>query len=84
MSEHHSEYVVRVHHDEDGSLWAEVLGLPGCFASGDSLDELSEAVEEAVRLYLGGDVGADDRSGPQVKPRAGQLQVDEMRVRIPA
>lgn len=82
MSEHQSEYVVRVHHDDDGSLWAEVLDLPGCFASGDSLDELSEALEEAVRLYLGG--GADAIDVSDREPHKRQLQVDEMRVRIPA
>ena len=43
---------------EDGSYWAEVDELPGCFASGRSLDELREAVTEAIALYL-----ADDTSG---------------------
>ena len=42
---------VDVHH-EDGSYWAEVRELPGCFASGDSAAELIESVEEAVALYL--------------------------------
>lgn len=42
---------VDVHH-EDGSYWAEVRELPGCFASGDAPGELVEAVEEAVGLYL--------------------------------
>ena len=42
---------VDVHH-EDGSYWAEVRELPGCFASGDTVAELIESVEEAVALYL--------------------------------
>lgn len=42
---------VDVHH-EDGSYWAEVRELPGCFASGDNTAELIESVEEAVALYL--------------------------------
>lgn len=42
---------VNVHH-EDGSYWAEVQELPGCFASGDTAAELIESVEEAVALYL--------------------------------
>ena len=42
---------VDVHH-EDGSYWAEVQELPGCFASGDTVAELIESVEEAVALYL--------------------------------
>jgi predicted RNase H-like HicB family nuclease len=42
---------VDVHH-EDGSYWAEVRELPGCFASGDTVAELIESVQEAVALYL--------------------------------
>jgi predicted RNase H-like HicB family nuclease len=38
--------------EERGSLWAEVTDLPGCLASGRSLDELAEALAEAVGLYL--------------------------------
>lgn len=37
---------------EDGAYWAEVRELPGCFASGTTVAELIEAVEEAVALYL--------------------------------
>jgi predicted RNase H-like HicB family nuclease len=44
------ELTVRVH-EEEGSYWAEVLELPGCFASGDSLDQLREALDEAIRLH---------------------------------
>jgi predicted RNase H-like HicB family nuclease len=39
-------------HQEDGSYWAEVQELPGCFASGDTVVELIESIEEAVALYL--------------------------------
>lgn len=39
-------------HAENGSLWAEVRELPGCFASGRDLDDLSEALQEAVGMYL--------------------------------
>jgi predicted RNase H-like HicB family nuclease len=44
------ELTVRVH-EEQGSYWAEVVDLPGCFASGETLDELREALDEAVRLH---------------------------------
>jgi predicted RNase H-like HicB family nuclease len=37
---------------EQSSYWAEVPGLPGCFASGDTLDELFESLQEGVALYL--------------------------------
>jgi predicted RNase H-like HicB family nuclease len=45
------EYQVLVH-DEDGSLWAEIPELPGLFVSGDSDDELAEALAEAIPMYL--------------------------------
>jgi len=37
---------------EDGSMWATVDDMPGVFATGDTLDELRESLEEAVALYL--------------------------------
>jgi predicted RNase H-like HicB family nuclease len=47
-------YTVRIHHEpgDDYALWAEVDELPGCFASGRDMDELSEALSEAVSQYL--------------------------------
>jgi len=46
-------FTIRVHNEHDGNgLWADVVELPGCFASGDTIDELREAVEEAVALCL--------------------------------
>ena len=35
-----------------GSFWSEVAELPGCFASGRTLEELREALAESVGLYL--------------------------------
>lgn len=46
------EYIVRVHQESDGSYWAEVLNLPGCFASGHTLDELREGLAEAISLHI--------------------------------
>lgn len=66
------EYIVRVNYEEGGSLWAEVLDLPGCFASGDTLDELRDALEDAISLCVA-------EAGP-VKP----MSVGELRVRVPA
>lgn len=40
-------------HQEPGGFWSEVDELPGCFASGRTLGELTEALSEAVGLYLG-------------------------------
>jgi predicted RNase H-like HicB family nuclease len=41
---------VEVHY-EGGMYWAQVKEWPGCFASGENLDELTEALEEAIGLY---------------------------------
>ena len=43
---------VRVHREPGEDLWAEVDELPGCFASGRDMNELTEALTEAVSLYL--------------------------------
>jgi predicted RNase H-like HicB family nuclease len=37
---------------EDGALWATVEEFPGVFATGDSLEELRESLEEGISLYL--------------------------------
>lgn len=39
-------------HFEDGSYWAQVREIPGCFASGDTLDELFDGLREAIQLCL--------------------------------
>jgi predicted RNase H-like HicB family nuclease len=39
-------------HQEHGGYWSEVAELPGCFASGGTLEELREALGEAVGLYV--------------------------------
>jgi predicted RNase H-like HicB family nuclease len=43
---------------EDGSYWADVPDLPGCFASGATLDDLFDSLREGIELYLDGD-GSD-------------------------
>jgi predicted RNase H-like HicB family nuclease len=72
------EYRVFIH-EEDGGYWAEVEGLPGCFASGSDLDELREAVVEAITLYSAGEDQDASRQAPVARGR-----VDEMRVLVPA
>lgn len=39
-------------HAEDGTFWAEVQELPGCFAAGADLGELTDSLNEALALYL--------------------------------
>lgn len=43
---------VLIHDDGADGVWAEVKELPGCFASGVDLEELREALEDAIGLYL--------------------------------
>lgn len=45
------EIAVNIRQDE-GSYWADVPSLPGCFASGHDLDELVESLCEGIELYL--------------------------------
>ncbi len=68
------ELRVRVHH-EDGMYWAEVPTHPGLFASGETMDELLEAVGEAWHLYT-----HDDKIVQPVTPPATQL----LQVLVPA
>jgi predicted RNase H-like HicB family nuclease len=51
MNSEPATYAVAVH-EEDASLWAEVLELPGVFATGDTEDELLASLTEAIALYL--------------------------------
>jgi predicted RNase H-like HicB family nuclease len=55
------ELTVNVHL-ENGSYWADVPELPGCFASGDTLDELFSSVREGIQLYLA--EGNDSQAHP--------------------
>ncbi len=48
-------YTVIVHEEareDGGGFWAEVEELPGCFASGDTLDELEKDVREAIESHI--------------------------------
>lgn len=47
---------------EDGTYWADIEELPGCFATGETLDELFESLQEGVALYLA-DEGANGSGG---------------------
>ena len=43
---------VRVHHDPDGVIWADVPALPGCVAGGAELDEVLANLREAAEGWL--------------------------------
>ncbi len=74
------ELTVRVHREND-TYWAEVVELPGCFASGDTLDELTQALSEAISLVM-----ADDPKAGVVEllDPPGRLEIDELKVLVPS
>ena len=43
---------VTVSEDSDGSYWAKVDELPGCFASGFDLEEVKASTFDAIQLWL--------------------------------
>lgn len=75
-----TEYTVTVHREtEDNSYWASVNELPGCFASGFTLDELRESIGECIALYLADDDGPVDPL--KVTP---EINIGEMRITVAA
>lgn len=66
--------------EEEGIYWADVEELPGCFASGHTLDELREALEEAVLMCL--PRGKGSAAGPPAAPEARSLHIDRMLVLV--
>ena len=50
-----------IHKAEEGGFWAEVPSLPGCSTQGETLEELTENLRDAITLWL--DVGEDEIEG---------------------
>jgi predicted RNase H-like HicB family nuclease len=46
------KYQVLVEQDEDGVFVAEVPSLPGCISQGNTREEATENIKEAIALYL--------------------------------
>lgn len=46
------EYVVVIHSAEEGGYWAEVPSLEGCFAQGETIEEVLEEAREAISCHL--------------------------------
>lgn len=68
-------------HQEGGSYWAEVVELPGCFASGDDLDELKEALAEAIFLHQVQYRTAERDGKSDDSP---SMRIDELKLAVPA
>jgi len=56
------DFVVVVHRAEEGGYWAEVPALDGCFAQGESVEEVLEDARGAMESHLG--ALADDGREP--------------------
>jgi len=41
-----------IHEAEEGGFWAEVPALPGCVTQGESVDEVTKNLREAVEGWL--------------------------------
>ncbi|MHB8234855.1 MAG: type II toxin-antitoxin system HicB family antitoxin [Solirubrobacteraceae bacterium] len=77
-------------HCEDGMYWAEVASHPGLFASGETLDELKEALVEAWFLYTQEVASTHiEATAPQATPTAEKPanhsgRVDQLKLLVPA
>ena len=70
-------------HLEEGAYWAEVVELPGCFASGQTLDELTAALTEAIFLCLDEERGAIKIGGAPPSGDAPAARVEELKIAVP-
>jgi predicted RNase H-like HicB family nuclease len=41
-----------IHEAEEGGFWGEVPALPGCVAQGETVEEITENLREAVEGWL--------------------------------
>jgi predicted RNase H-like HicB family nuclease len=46
------QYLVVFEKSADGSIWARVPDLDGCYSCGETLEEAREHIKEAIELYL--------------------------------
>jgi predicted RNase H-like HicB family nuclease len=47
-----NKYIAVIHEDPEGGFWAEVPALPGCYSQGESVDELTTNLREAISGVL--------------------------------
>ena len=60
------DYVLVIHKAEEGGYWAEVPALPGCFAQGESLEDLLNEAREAILSHL--ESLKEDGHAPPLEP----------------
>jgi len=54
-----------VHEAEEGGFWAEVPAIPGCASQGDSMDELTKNLQEAIEGCLSIEVAPREPGGTE-------------------
>lgn len=47
-----AHYTVKIQPAAEGGYWAEVPALPECFACGETLEEVTASVREAIEVCL--------------------------------
>jgi len=47
-----TKFTIKISQEEDKSFYAEVVELPGCFSTWETLDELKWNIKEAIQCYL--------------------------------
>lgn len=58
------EYVVIIHQAEEAGYWAEIPALEGCFAQGESVEDLLEEARGAIACHLDA-LAAEGQSPPE-------------------
>ena len=48
------EYIAVIHKDTNDTYWAEFPDVPGCFSSGNTIEEVKKNAGEALDLYFSG------------------------------
>lgn len=43
---------VKIYKEEDGSYYAKIVNLPGCFTMWETIEELKENLKEAATSYI--------------------------------
>lgn len=46
-------------HKEENGYWAEVPALKGCFTQGDTIEEITENIKEAINAWFSVDIPED-------------------------
>jgi len=70
-------YTVNVYEADEGGFWANVEELPGCFGSGDTLDELEQDVKQAIESYILAleEAGSPVPAGHEAEPKLRRWEI---------